>query len=209
MTNFTFDNTIDAAKIGSNGRHTVHCKVLGFWPTDVITMYVERWGYNTNSWKIKISHSSGGRDTKEVESDIEAEINFANAIIALAQFGKEIEQHFEEFETFYQAAMIKCRAEWEAERKAKQELIDSDVTMSEADAVSLIDAMTEAKEIRAVVRGSDSHKTVTCIVGGNKTFYVSGKRMAKKDIIALLTASSHKSVLCDRAAPVTRKSIWA
>ena len=206
MTNFTFDNTIDAAKIGSNGRHTVHCKVVGFW-TDVITMYVDR-DYSTNGWKIKISHSSGGRDTKEVESDIEAEINFANAIIALAQFGKEIEQHFEEFETFYQAAMIKCRAEWEAERKAKQELIDSDVTMSEADAVSLIDAMTEAKEIRAVVRGSDSHKTVTCIIGGNKTFYVSGKRMAKKDIIALLTSSSSKSVICDRAVAVKRKSIW-
>lgn len=207
MTNFTFDNTIDAAKIGSNGRHTVRCKVVGFW-TDVITMYVDR-DYSTNGWKINLSHSSGGRDTKEVESDIEAEINFANAIIAIAQFGKEIEQHFEEFETFYQAAMIKNRAEWEAEKKAKQELIDSDATMSEADAVSLIDAMTEAKEIRAVVRGSDSFKTVTCVVGGNKTFYVSGKRMSKKDIIALLTASSHKSVICDRATPVKRKSIWA
>jgi hypothetical protein len=208
MTNFTFDNTIDAAKIGSNGRHTVHCKVVGFW-TDVITMYVERDYHNTNSWKIKISHSSGGRDTKEVESDIEAEINFANAIIAMAQFGKEIEQYFEQFETFHQSARIKYRAEWEAEQKAKQELIDGDVAMSEADAVSLINALSEAKEIRAVVRGSDSFKTVTCIIGGNKTFYVSGKRMSKKDIIALLTASSSKSVICDRAAPVTRKSIWA
>jgi hypothetical protein len=207
MTNFTFDNTIDAEKIGSNGRHTVRCNVQGFW-TDVITMYVEREGFNIHSWKIKISHSSGGRDTKEVESDIEAEINFANAIIALAQFGKEIEQQFEQFENFYQAAMIKNRAEWEAQQKAKQELIEGDVAMSESTAVSLIDAMSEDKEIRAVARGSDSFKTVTCIIRGNKTFYVSGKRMSKKDIIALLTASSHKSVLCDRAAPVKRNSIW-
>lgn len=207
MTNFTFDNTIDAGKIGSEGRHTVHCKVRGFWSSDVITMYVER-DFYMNGWKIKISHSSGGRDTKEVESDIEAEINFANALIALAQFGKEIEQQFERFEIYYQVAMIKSRVEWEAKQKAKQELIDNDATMSESTAVSLIDAMSEDKEIRAVARGSDSFKTIACIIGGNKTFYVSGKRMSKKDIIALLTASSHNSVLCDRAAPVKRKSIW-
>ena len=92
MSNYTI-TPFDIAN--NSGYLRAPVKVKGYWSNDVMTAYIQRqsaWTLDVGtefSWNASISHSSGGRDTAEVESDLDAALNFAEAMASLALYTKE------------------------------------------------------------------------------------------------------------------------
>jgi len=91
--------SVSLENIGISGFHMIPIKVKGFWCSDSIRVTVRR--YRKQHWNVSISHSSGGRDTKEVESDIEAAENFAEGLMFAVSIAKNIESTLSELEKVY------------------------------------------------------------------------------------------------------------
>ena len=191
MNAYTFDTNLDFNEIGRDGYGTVRCKVLGYWSSDSITMYVRR--EFDKQWCVTLSHSSGGRDTKEVASHLNAEINFARALIAMAEFGKTVEAHFGELEAAYEARRVELNREWEAERAAKQAKIDADEALGFMEAERLIALMAQGKPVKVYARGQDRAIPASCSIRGNTSYYYAGNRTAKKEMIELLAKASNRT----------------
>lgn len=191
----------DLNEIGRNGYGSISIKVEGYWSSDPITLYVRRDHYGTNGWGINLSHSSGGRDTKVVECDLEAEVNFANALIGAVSAGQFIQSKFEELEIIYQEER---RLEREAEeiRKAEQaKKAEADVPCGDNNARYLIQCM-KAKimkeryaEIKYFNRGSDTANGVISLerVGVRSTFRIGGVRSNYNQVIGFLANRSNRS----------------
>lgn len=72
--------------------YTARYKVLGFWPIDSITVRTF-YEYDTRkASKADVSWASGGRDTIEEESGIEAAKNFANALKAAIKLAEKLDK---------------------------------------------------------------------------------------------------------------------
>lgn len=191
MNAYTFDTNLDINEIGSTGSGRVTCKVHGYWSRDSITLYIHR-EFN-KQWNVTLSHSSGGRDTKEVASDLDAEINFGRALIAMAEFGKTIETHFDEFETLYQAQREADRKEWEAQQAAKQAKIDADTPLGIMAAEVMMEMALCGKVINVFKRGDTRPEPLTARYGRVTSFYFCGYRMAKKEVLRTLADSSNRT----------------
>lgn len=110
---------VDFAVFARNGSGRVTCRVDGYWSSDVITIYVDR-GYSfrdDGTWNVKLSHSSGGRDTDVIACDLEAEANFGHALIAMSDFAKQIKANIDVLEQSY--------AEYSAEVKEAQRIAEA------------------------------------------------------------------------------------
>ena len=100
---FIQDTTVDQLIANSNTGHIrVSFKVRGYWSSDSISVYGTRRFCDGNKWEFSISHASGGRDTKEVESDADAAMNFAAALHEAARVMRALELHVPELEAAYQ-----------------------------------------------------------------------------------------------------------
>lgn len=121
MQNFTF-TTDDLNYQLSTGSVTTHVKVKGFWSSSQMTSYIRF--SNDGQYTIEITTSSGGRYPKEVESDVEAYTNFANALLALTEYTESLikEQNLVEC---YQTIRNERAEKYERERKEAQALIAS------------------------------------------------------------------------------------
>jgi hypothetical protein len=191
MNAYTFNTDLDVNEIGRSGSGRVSCKVTGYWSSDSITLYIRR--EFDNRWGVQLSHSSGGRDTKEVASDLDAEINFGRALIAMAEFGKTVETHFEEFETLYQAQREADRKEWEAQKAAKQAEIDADTSLGVMAAEELMNIALQGKVINVFKRGETKPRPFTASYRAKTSYYYCGDRIAKKDALRLLAESSNRT----------------
>ena len=107
----------DLVSIGRNGSGSIDVKVEGFWSSNPITLYIHRYW---NVWTVKVSNSSGGRDTEKVESDVVAYKNYAAALTAMCDLGVEIQKEFPKMEAAYQVQREEYRQEREAKMAAEQ-----------------------------------------------------------------------------------------
>ena len=192
---YTFDTNIDVAKIGNSGYGRVTGKIHGYWSHDSITLYIQRDTFGSKKWRVTLSHSTGGRDTKEVASDLDAEINFGQALIAMAQFGKEVEQRFEELESFYQARLEADRIARKAAEEATRAKIEADTPLGIRAAEVMIALALCGKVINVYKRGDTDPEPLTARMRAKTSFYFCGMRMAKKKVLDILANSSNRTAV--------------
>lgn len=196
MQNFTI-TSYDLEDIGRNGYGSINCKIKGYWSSNPITLYINREGWNATNpqWKVTMSHSSGGRDPKEVESDMEAAINFADAMRELAIIGRDlILTYGDTLESFYQQQRETRRAEFEAEKAAFAAKVEADPAMGVLVASDIVAQMAAGRmpsNVSYYKRGSDVQAvTVSVLIREKTKFYVDGKVAAKMAVIEMLAALS-------------------
>ncbi len=195
-TNFEINaSNIETSVRSGYARATV--KVKGYWSGDSITLYLERGRFGSKEWGISISHSSGGRDTKEVQCDIAAETNFGQALVAIAQYARELKARFPEFEAQYQEYVAELKAESVRLAEVRDGRIAAYEPVGDAIAKNLADQLFFGQALKARVRGWDeSYSTVTFSksLRGKTMFYVGGSVTSKKVFISKLAEMSKSSI---------------
>jgi hypothetical protein len=202
----------DLEQIARSGYGNITCKVVGYWSRDSISLYVRRnftWaadsGKGKGEWGFEVSHGSGGRDTKEVPSDLDAAANFGSAIIGMADLGKQLATQIEQLEVWYQDERAALKAQMAAERAAEQARIDADPAIGEQRAKLAIDAAMAACrangqpiDIRAVHRGQEDANTLRIerkVGSGMVRITLNGYASSRQEAIAKLAAASVRTVL--------------
>ena len=198
-------------EIGTSGYGRITAKVLGYWSSDSITLYIKRefkWDperKGTGEWTAQVSHSSGGRDTDEVASDLDATINFAAAMVALAELGKSILARTEGLETAYQCERARRQAELLAEKEALAVAVAADPECGQAAAKLAVDArMSLARnghynEVVAFQRGTE-HNSKRIVFqrtprGGVVRITINGQPSSRAEAIQVIAESSQRTVL--------------
>jgi hypothetical protein len=200
--NYTI-NEYSIEQIGRSGSGRITCKIDGYWSYDPISLYVDRKGWKPGeaNWTVTMSHSSGGRDSKEVACDMQASINFAEAMIQMANIGKSLlSLHGEALEKSYQDERAKLKAQFEAEKAALNAKIDADAAIGEAAAAGIVaemivDATTNTRAARQFYRrGSDCKTRVYAEKWSHTRFKMNGMPVSKKDVIAEIAKLSARIV---------------
>lgn len=195
MSNYTIEK-FDISR--SSNRLVSRVKVKGYWSSDSITAYINRemrWDSNysatTPEWKVSMSHSSGGRDTKEVADDLEAELNFAEAMTALALYVRDfLSTNLEKLEAAYQAEILEMKQR-EADRlKEIAERIAADALLSKDTVDNLLAALTYRTQIKAYSLGGTRPVYITLANNNNKTYRLNGERVAKRRVLEVLNSAS-------------------
>jgi hypothetical protein len=196
MPNYTI-HPYDLEAIGRAGHGRISCKIQGYWSMDPITLYVDRsWG-SDQRWTVKLSHSSGGRDPKEVASDMEAALNFSDAMRDLALIGRDLLFIYgESLESFYQQRMAEYLAEQEAEKVALAAKIEADPAMGELEARQIVFQMAEGNlpVVSFFKRGSMTAVTVSVQIREKTKFYVNSQVSARKAVVATLAELSSRTL---------------
>lgn len=184
---------------GSTGHFRIPIKVKGFWSGESITVYGDYRCYGSTGWKFTISHSSGGRDTKEVECDGEAAKNFGEAMIAAGNLVALLRSvsYINKLTSEYESALA-LRAEQERiERQARQERIDADPAIGESVAKEFLENLEPNEIVIAIKRGEEvssySNREFRVSNYGNRTYYKNGERISKKEAIKQLAEYSERS----------------
>lgn len=193
----------DLESIGRSNYGSIQFAVKGYWSRDSITVYIERktnWSDEgrSASWVATISHSSGGRDTKEVARDSDAERNFAHALIAAADLADEIVGQSNVLEQYFldERAVIKHEAE-EAHAQMLREH-EADQPLGEEAANKMIAAIAESgndADILMFPRGKSIPFLIEAINRAKLKFYVNGVIESRKEVIRKLAESSHRSCI--------------
>ena len=187
----------DLEEIGRNGYGSINCKILGYWSSNPITLYINRQGWSgaAPQWNVTMSHSSGGREPKEVESDMEAAINFADAMRELAIIGRDLLLTYgDTLESFYQQQCEVYRIQREAERDAFAAKFAADPAMGVQHATDIVEHMAARRmpsDMTFYERGSDVRAVIVQVVIREKTrFFVNKQSVSKKAVIELLATLS-------------------
>lgn len=203
---------VDMNTIGQ-GRAHLPVRVHGYWSNDPITVRIERGGmFSANAqegeWTAQISHSSGGRDTKVVASDIEAAKNFGAALTAAAVFAEMILARSAELEAIYVAWREELRQQGEAERAAKAAAFAADKPLGVEAATELLTKLvaaakagTERTTSVAVAhfrRGEERYPTYIRVEHRRRTgatmIEVGSTRMSRAAAIAKIAELSQRAV---------------
>lgn len=205
---FTLDTAIhltaDFMRDIACGNAHVKVRVKGYWSSDVMTMYIRRTSKlldKDESWKFEISHSSGGRDTNEVKSDLEAETNFGQALVALAAYGQYLETLVDQFESAHQAYRAEVTAQAAAERAAKDAALAADPALGEDAAKKLVKQIKAVEGAEIVVyRRADADPHLTVMRSENYAGHVhlvskNGTRWTPKELIERLKDMSTRTKL--------------
>ena len=184
----------DLEEIGRNGYGRISCKIQGYWSHDPITLYIDRRGYGSDQgWKVTLSHSSGGRDPKEVESDMEAAINFAEAMRDLAIIGRDlIFTYGDTLEFAYQVGVADRKRQQEAEKAAEVARVEADPAMGPEAAAAIINNMALGHQpvVSYYKRGSERADTVQVYIREKTKFYLNKQSVSKKAATEALAALS-------------------
>lgn len=218
---------INLRELARSGGGYIPVAVWGYWSHDPITIRVSHefnWQRGADveecySWKVTLSHSSGGRDEKAVPDDLEAEANFGAALVYAAAVARSLRGREAEFEAWYAEARAERRAAEAAAEAAKQARIDADPALGEAAAAALLaDAELAAAEqanaadwngekwarINVVNRGAasptDPYAASELMVRyrprtGRTAFLRYGRSLPRKEALALLAEASARSHL--------------
>jgi hypothetical protein len=187
----------DINTVAETGWASIATKVDGYWSRDSITLYLQRNARYSHDmvradWKISISHSSGGRDTKGGIGEIDAAINFGNAMIGVAELARDIEaNHIDKLEASYVAYRAEQVRE-EAEKKSAAEAeLAADPAVGDIMAKTLISALTiNHRPILTFPRGKTERQQSFMIRGQKATIYLNGNRVSKADATRLLANMS-------------------
>lgn len=203
---FTQDTTVADLIAGANTGHVrITFKVHGYWSADSISVYAVRrmYGEPEKTWAISISHASGGRDTKEVESDIQAAENFGKTMIEAARVARALELHIPELEAAYERGMVQLR-EHEAKRMAEiQAKIDADAPVGIERAEQITARLVaEAKEtgkpcsIHLVQRGDiDTYTQMFKVMyGGRSVFRINGNPVKRAEFVEFMSKMSARNM---------------
>lgn len=189
---FTID-TYNLDEIGRSGSGTINCRVEGFWSSSVMTLYVRR-EYSQSLWSVTLTHSSGGRDTKEIADDLMAAKRFAAAMVAMADLGVLIRGESEYLERMFQERRAEERAEFEAAVARDLAIAEADTPLGRTVATVLVKRMAETGlMVKMFVRGTDKPVPVTVERRAKTKFYLCGSVIAKAALIEKLAASSHRT----------------
>lgn len=185
------------------GYINIKFNVLGYW-SDVITLRVRRDFKSSNAeWSASVSHSSGGRDTKVIISDIEAERNFAKAILAAADLADELMTRVPEFEQKFQSRIQEFLEESNRQKELLQKKFDEDSMMSESDIQKITDKLEKFDSVSVFTypRGSDYGVEVMVSVtrplrAGQRTVYrINNNRVSKEGIKDYFSSKSNRSYI--------------
>ena len=202
MTQFEFSPwTYD--DLGYSGGRSISVKVHGFW-TDVISIWVQRDWLDRGNWKVTISHSSGGRDTKVVASDAEAERNFAYALLEAANVVDMINENIHLVEAGFQRRSAEYKQEVELAKQKLEEKIAADPELGYRRAKEMIERISaDDATCRSIViyqRGADRHDYLRARVGMKTRFYFNDDSISKQAAIEMLSQASVRSNLKDQYA---------
>lgn len=182
-------------QLGSQRRTSVSCKIKGYWSSDSITLYVNR-SYSSADWEVSVSHSSGGRDKKEVASDVEASRYFAEAMIAMCDVADHILSQKDRLEAAYQAQLAEYRAEIEKERAEREAIIAADEELGETRAKEIVDQMvTNGNCVVEVFKRGEARAIRYEVKTYNNTMFYNNydRRVSKAEVIAVLSSASVRS----------------
>ena len=179
-------------------------KVKGFWSNESIHVYINRSMFAdeksatgfSSAYKISMSHSSGGRDSKEVADDIEAEQYFGEALVGVAKFVREeIQPRIPAWERMYQEERAAERLAIEAAKKEQQAKIDADAEVGEQQA-KVYAHMLRGGVINEVVlydRGFGYQQTISRVVRpSGQVHFINhlGARFTFNELVAAISRSS-------------------
>ena len=186
----------DLNTLGRDAYASISCKVKGYWSRDSITIYLRR-GYGEDStWNAQISYGSGGRDSKEVVSDMEAGRYFAEALTYMCNLADSIiSLHVDTLESAYQACVEEYRQAEKLARQAKEAAINADKALGEERAEVIVNEMIAQKFAVANVfnRGEDRPIKLDVKSYGSTTFYMAGYRVSKAKVLEVLASSSERT----------------
>lgn len=206
------DATID--DIGRRGGMSLAVYVHGYF-TDVITIYVNRkldWelcketGTDAATWEFQVTHSSGGRESKEVADDLDAEVNFAQGVMAAVQHARLLRSQTADLEKAYQAQCEVQRLRHLEKQAAKAAAAEADLQLGDRAAAQLLttaasttDRRTE-RQIKAWDRGSSTDHpdyVFTTRMGRDSTirYFKSGVMLSRTKAIQDLAVCSVRSAL--------------
>lgn len=183
-----------------NGYSTIKFKVHGYWSGDSITIYVRQDIFSTKAAvDLTITHSSGGRDTNEVECDGEAAKNFGLAMIRAGEILKYIRSNEE-----LVPRIEKKREEQRIAREAAQQKfiakMEADAPMGIECATKIVNKMvnmlpkTPGSKVEFICydRGTQNEKKVVLErARRNGMFNIVGGRKGAIDFIAQKSHRSH------------------
>ena len=188
--------------IGSN--LSIGVKVKGFWSSESINVYINRSMFSdensandfSSAYKISVSHSSGGRDSKEVADDVEAEQYFGEALIGVTKFiREEIQPRIPAWERMFQEERVAERIAIEEARKEQQAKIDADQEVGEQQA-KVYAHMIRGAVINEVVlyeRGYANSQTISRVIRpSGQVHFINhlGARFTFNELVAAISRSS-------------------
>ena len=180
-----------------NGYGTINYRIFGFWSHSSISINVGR-SWNDGEWNINISSSSGGRDTNEVENDMDAYRNFAAALNDACDVAKTISENIQMYNEMYNKVRQDLKLQHLEELRLRQEKIDSDPAIGMDYANSIVCMMEDKSEIIAeiVERGSDDSKKITLSVNrrGRRVYRCGDThKLDREGMVRYLSAMSVRS----------------
>lgn len=188
--------------IGQHGSGNINFQPKGYWSGNTISVYIRRNCFTAEGgWQANVSHSSGGRDTNEVETDMEAVKYFAEALLAASKCAEEIIAKADELEAAYQLQKSKYHEEYLAERAAKEKRIAEDAPFGEEAARELIMQICDTtrsgstQRINVYERGSETKNQIIISRRINVKLQLRGSSISRAAAISALAASSHRSHL--------------
>lgn len=173
----------------------------GYWSDSIFRLGVRRSWDNDGVWEVSLSHSSGGRDKDEVESDIEATKNFVSAYLAVATVAELIESNTDTLEEEYQRQEVIAQKRDEQLKREKQLRYDQDLPIGKLDAKHIVEKMISDKKDGEEVklefkeRGEDYVFSIFPIEtwNGSIVWRMNGTPYSRKEITALIANSSHNA----------------
>jgi len=182
------------------GYTNIKFKVKGYWSHEVINIYVEKDTFSEDL-KIRVSHSCGGRDEKEVVEDSEAERYFAQAMLAACDEADKIRANSAEILATYDAYVAGIKAKIAATETARREAIENDMIIGETMATEIMACLkqqsreTFKKSVSDMfrIRGSVNSITVSGEYNGRTTRWtLNGRSVKYADAIQAIAKCAEK-----------------
>lgn len=182
-------------QLADRGSVNLEVAVHGYWSTESISIYIRRDYRDAGVWETQVCHSSGGRDKEEVESDTQAERNFAKALCAacdwadifMADYGPGLE--------------LAYKMSREIENSKRLELIANDPAMTVGEARIMMSRMEHGGvSYRVFNRGVDRFYTNGMLVTCRKTrsgaaqFRFAGSIVSREHLLCRLIEKSNNVV---------------
>lgn len=213
--NFDAANMEEQIAYGS-GRIYVRFNVVGYW-SDVVNLRFNRsFNYCRDAdeakceWIAEVSHSSGGRDPEQIESDVLAERNFAAAVIAACDLADILTARLDEIEAAYKQREAIYAAERERERAEMKAKLDADPGIGDAAARAYVNALMantrvptgpRKRELSARVRGHGEDFRYRLVAergwDGKVRLSFNGSVVSRKDAISNIAGLAFKDLRPD------------
>lgn len=157
--------TINLERFYETGRLSVPIRVKGYWSRESIHLYLDcnkNWLEKESTFELNVTHSSGGRDPKEVPSDLVAEFNFAQGLIGAVTLGHMLTALRPQLEEGLLTCLQEESVRRAVEKEQREREIEADLPIGLEGAISMMDAAAEnGASIILFERGSNLPRLLT------------------------------------------------